>query len=61
MWNYLYNFSYIYEVLKRFALHNFNVEIRDVYIFLTSGQLSKISELGYICAIIASFKVTYFA
>jgi hypothetical protein len=33
MWNYIYIFSYIYEVLKRFVCHNFKVEIPDVYIF----------------------------
>ena len=33
MYNYLYNFFDIYEVLKRFVCHNFKVEIRDVYIF----------------------------
>ena len=65
MYNYLYNFSYIYEVLKRFVCHNFEVEIRDVhtYIFLlyslTIAQWSKITELGYRCATTVSFKVTY--
>ena len=53
MWNYLYNFSYIYGVFKRFVCHNFTVEM---YIFLlyslTSAQWSKIAELilGYRCA-----------
>ena len=65
MWDYLYNFSYIYKVLKRFVCHNFKVEIRDVYIFfiysLTSAQWSKITELGYIFATTASLKVTYVA
>jgi hypothetical protein len=33
MWNYLYNLSYVYGVLKKCVCHNFKVEIRDVYIF----------------------------
>jgi hypothetical protein len=63
MWNYLYNFSYIYGVLKRFVCHHFKAEFRGVYIFLlyslTSAQWSKITELDYRCATTASFKVTY--
>ena len=64
MRNYLYIFSYIYGVLKRFVCHNFKAEIRDVYIFaisdsLTSAQWSNITEVGNRCATTVSFKVTF--